>query len=425
MKYNPSIHKLSNGVTVLLDPMDLETTNVKVQFSTGARDENPNEYGLAHFCEHMLCKGTPRFPTQKFIDEYMDYHAGTKNAGTGMADIQFYGRILAENAGVLIDYLGDQIQNSLFDTDKIEIERKVISDELRRYLDSPAEQLTAFSAQKLFGGATYSANRIIGTFENIASFTREQMLEFMSRRFSAGNCIIGISGKIADAGKMLSDLDKAFGWLKPTDISENSDIHYTPAIAHNSKLDKNNVKLRIYFPDIFEASYENRFMNMCVGKFERNLGKKLYEVVRRENGLVYGFSSSGIGNEKTGVSGFSTETAVGNLEKCVALVARTAYKVYNDNEITADDLERFNRKNKLADADWMESAGRRCDKLISFYHNHGCLYDFYDTVRMSESITRDDVIENSRGYFAGPMSIITQGVDFDSDMKAVWEENFK
>ena len=74
MNYNPSIHKLSNGVTVILDPMELETTYVKVHFSTGSRDEAPNEYGLTHFCEHMLCKGTPRFPSKKSIDDYLDYH---------------------------------------------------------------------------------------------------------------------------------------------------------------------------------------------------------------------------------------------------------------------------------------------------------------------------------------------------------------
>ena len=53
MKFAPQLHKLSNGLTVILDPMDLETINFKVLFCTGSRDEKPNEYGLTHFCEHI------------------------------------------------------------------------------------------------------------------------------------------------------------------------------------------------------------------------------------------------------------------------------------------------------------------------------------------------------------------------------------
>ena len=79
MKYEPTLHKLSNGVTVILDPMDLETTAVKVYFNTGSRDELPHEYGLTHFCEHMLCKGTKRFPSKREIDDYFINNKGLKH----------------------------------------------------------------------------------------------------------------------------------------------------------------------------------------------------------------------------------------------------------------------------------------------------------------------------------------------------------
>jgi len=425
MDFKPTMHKLSNGITVLLDPMDLETVNVRVMFRTGARDEAPNEHGLTHFCEHMLCKGTTRFPTQKIIDEYMDYNAGTRNASTSNSELNFFGRILAENVNVLIDFLGDQLQNSLLQPEKIEIERKTISDELRRALDDPASQLYYFTLKNLFNESMGFQNHTLGSFENIAGFTRNQMLEFLSRRLSAKNCIIGISGKINDADDVLRCLEKTFGFLPATDVSENTNIKYTAAIAHNSQPDKNNVRLRIYFPDIWEFTFENRIKNFCVGKFERYLTDELYEVVRREHGLAYGFSGTGIGNEKFGCNGFATQTSPENLEKCVALIAQHSCKIYNENKISDKDLERYRRINRLADADWMESAGRRCDRLISFYRDFGRVYDFFDTRRMSNSITRDDVIKNSREYFRGPVSIITQGADYTADLKSVWEDNFK
>ena len=102
MKYNPTLHKLSNGVTVILDPMDIETVAIKVLFATGNRDELPHEYGITHFCEHMLCKGTSKLPNKRAIDDYMDYYGASRNAVTGNAYMALIGRVLAENVNILI-----------------------------------------------------------------------------------------------------------------------------------------------------------------------------------------------------------------------------------------------------------------------------------------------------------------------------------
>lgn len=424
MEFNPSLHKLSNGIPVIIDTMDIESCAVKVLFRTGSRDEAPHEYGITHFCEHMLCKGTTRFPSQRDLTEYLEYNGGVRNALTGNNRIAFYGRIVAENLSVLLDLIGDQIQNSLFDPAKIELERQVIADERRRALDDRIRQFGDFISGKLFDYATFSY-RGLGPFENIASFTREQMLDFLARRLSAKNCIIGISGKVKDMDAVLNCLEQKFAFLPTHDVPENDAITYTPTVAHSRKPNNKNVKLRIYFPEIWAPTFENLFKNMCVAKFEKHLIRELKEVLRQQNGLVYGLSDAHTGNEKLGVTGFSTETAPENIARVVALMARTAHRIYTENPINDDVLARFRNINKLGRADFLESASERCDALLSDYRFFGHLYDFYGTVRMSDSITCNDVIENSRGYFDGPMSIITRGADFTDDLQAIWYENFK
>ncbi len=423
MKYNPTLHKLSNGVSVILDPMELETTAVRVAFLTGSRDEAPNEYGITHFCEHMLCKGTPRFPNKKAIDDYMDYHGAVRNASTGSSSLAFYGRILASNVNVLIDYIGDQLQNSLFDPAKIEIERRVICDELRRALDNPGRQFDDFMSERLFGNRTFST-RNLGTVETINSFTRDQMLEFLSRRLSARNCIIAISGQISDPDAILTQLEKSFAFLPTHDVVHDTYIPYTPGVFHNSK-PNNNVRLRILFPDKWGNAFENYFKNICVGRFERYMNKQIADILRQDNGLVYGFGGFAAGNHQHSWNGFATETAADNIAQVVALIAKHAYRIYNSPEITSDDLDRYNRKDSLGDADWLESSSARRDRLISFYQNHGRIYDFNWVLEQFDKITVSDVVENSRGYFGGPISIITQGADFDADLMAIWQNNFK
>ena len=424
MKYNPTLHKLSNGVTVILDPMDIETVSAKVVFRTGMRDEKPNEYGLTHFCEHMLCKGTKSLPNKKAINDYMDYYGATRNAATGIAEMGVYGRVLAENVNVLLGFFADQLQNSLFDPDKIEIERGVICDERRRALDNPVRQFGDFMSGKLFNYATFSM-RGLGPEENIMSFTREQMLEFLGRRLSAKNCLIIMSGRLDNPMGVLDCLEKEFSFLPTHDVSENREIVYTPTVAHNSLPDKKNVLLRILFPAVWPYDLEHRFNRMCCRRFERFMNEKIFNILRQENGLVYGGGLTSVGNENFELRGFATETSPGNIKKVVALIAKNAYDIYNNLGITAEDLDRYNRKDRLGTADWLESATSRCDTLSAEYIDYGLLYDYQETIRLYNSVTTADVRKYSRGYFDGAMSILTQGADYDADLRAVWDENFK
>lgn len=424
MIFNPILHILPSGLTVILDPMDLVTTTVKVFFNTGSRDEAENELGLTHFCEHMLCKGTPSFPNKVAIDNHMDYHGGWRNAATSISSLAFYGRIVAENAHLLISFLGDQLQNSLFDPKKIEIERKVVCDELRRAQDDPNRQFNSFMAEHVFNWGT-SSLRTLGSVETIMSFTREQMLEFISRRLSAKNCIICVSGKIADMDKTLKHIEQVFSFLPTHDVTANTDILYTPCVIHNLKPEQKNVRLRIIFPDIWPFTMDYYFNNLSVGRFERYINKQIANVLRQDNGLVYGFGGFNTGNERHFWNGFATETSATNIERVVQLIAQNAYDIYNNLGITEDDLDRYNRKDALGEADFKESATQRCDKLVGFYRHHKQLYEYDWVTEQIHKITPQDVQKYSRGFFDGPMSIVTQGADFKADLATIWQENFK
>ena len=153
MQYNATLHKLSNGITVILDPMEVATDEFSICFHTGGKDEKPDEYGITHFCEHMFCKGTPRFPTARIAKDYLADNGGTTNAQTGLSRIEFVGRIVARNLNILIDFIADRLQNSLFDEKTIENERGVITEELHRALSRDNIKMQIFhenSHQSIF-----------------------------------------------------------------------------------------------------------------------------------------------------------------------------------------------------------------------------------------------------------------------------------
>ena len=425
MKFDPKLYKLSNGVCVVLDNMDIETAFVQINFFTGSRDENPNEYGITHFVEHMLCKETTNFSSEKQRRDYLQNKGGYVNADTSTQEIRLYGRIIAENLPLLLDVLADQINNKLFVPETIEREKSIVINELNRYMSNNDERLSSFFDKTLFNVYVPNGEVTLGNVETIKSFNQKQLFEFFDRRFSGQNCIITVSGKIIDEKDTLAQIEKLFSGLSNHKVSENSDLTYCPTVAHNSDIQKETDYLAIVFPDLRENTYENRLQNMAMGFFEQYLSQELLNTVRFENGLVYDIGTDTFGNEKFGLNGIATQTTPEQIGDVVSIIAKTCYDVYNKKQITEEELQRYKNFVKLPRADFLESSSSRARRITNYWHNYHRLYDYYKSTSEADSITLQNVLDASRGFFDGEMSIITQGANFDADLKKIWIDNFK
>lgn len=424
MQFNPTLHKLSNGLTVILDPMELETAQVKVRFDTGSRDELPHEYGITHFCEHMLCTGTSRFPTKRDLGNHLSDNAGYFNAFTSETILEFHGRILGDNLGVLIDCLADMLKNSKFDDTAIELERTAILDERRRALDNPDRQCDDFISRTLHGNDIMSF-RTIGTEENIKSFTREQMLDWVRRRLSTKNCVIAISGKITDKNAVLKQISDAFAFLPRHDVSTNKELVYMTTTAHNLRPTDASVSLTILAPKLYTYTLENYFGRQTERKLMMYLQQELQEVLRSQNGLVYAVRTDVWGggfNQQRNM--IMTKTSAKNIGRVVELVAKTMSGMLSDKQKINEFLQRSNRRAKLGDADWKEDPKSRSGTLITHYKRTGQLYNLDEVIKLQEGMTADDIVKYCARFFDKDVSIITTGPKFDDDLMAIWNKNF-
>ena len=424
MKFEATLHKLSNGVTVILDPMDVATDEVCICFRTGSGDEEPNEYGITHFCEHMFCKGTPRFPTSRSGKDYIANNGGNVNAATSLDYLRFVGRIVSENLWILLDFLADRIQNSLFDADTIENERGVILDELRRSLSKNGVKQTIFVEKNLYNIEVPNGEMTLGNSENIKSFSRQDLLDFAARRMSGKNCLICVSGKIESKDELLNKLEERFNFLPAHNVEKKRHWQYTARTAHNLMPELKNDVIEILFPCLWPATIEYKYQDICVSKFEHLLREKMFDVLRSENGLVYGCGFSNRGDILSPVCGPYTETAPENVARVVGLIAKTAHDVYVSG-VDADFLTKDKNLNKLSRANFLESNAERCRRNVWDWGYFNIAHDFYRDCELADSVTPGDVIKYTRGIYDGPMSIITHGPKFDGDLQQIWKDNFK
>src|SRR5579884_2454667 len=119
-------HQLSNGLQLLGQQMpDLESVSVCFYVRTGSRDEHdPAIYGVSHFLEHMVFKGTQHRDAEQITLAFNEMGAEF-NAFTSVEQTVYYARILREYLPKAIDLLGDMMRPRLDATD-FALERNVI-----------------------------------------------------------------------------------------------------------------------------------------------------------------------------------------------------------------------------------------------------------------------------------------------------------
>src|SRR5215472_16215655 len=101
------ISKLSNGLTVVTDPMPgLERASLGIWVNTGSRNETPPEMGVSHMLEHMAFKGTAS-RNARAIAEEIEAVGGILNAYTGREQTAFHARILKDDVPLALDIIAD------------------------------------------------------------------------------------------------------------------------------------------------------------------------------------------------------------------------------------------------------------------------------------------------------------------------------
>ena len=192
MKYNT--YTLDNGLRIIHLPSDSKVVYCGYQINAGTRDEEPGEEGLAHFCEHATFKGTERRKAWHILN-CLESVGGDLNAYTNKEGTVYYSAILKEHIARAVDLLSDIVFHSVYPQAEIDKEVEVICDEIESYNDSPAELIYDEFENILFKDSSLGHN-ILGTAEQVRSFTTEDALRFTRKLYRPDNAIFFAYGDI-------------------------------------------------------------------------------------------------------------------------------------------------------------------------------------------------------------------------------------
>ena len=204
---------LANGFKTLVLPRRHAPVAVcDLYYPVGSVNEPPGKSGLAHFVEHMLFKGTERFPKGQ-IDRLAFVAAGHSNAETGEDSTHYWFAFPSDRWELALALEADRMRGAAFDPREIEAERHVIVEERARDLDSPAGRLDQNHLALSFLRHPYR-NPILGWPEDLASITLDDLREFYRQHYRPDGAVLVVVGDI-DPARALQRVEHHFGAIPP------------------------------------------------------------------------------------------------------------------------------------------------------------------------------------------------------------------
>src|SRR5215813_8316173 len=207
----PTRYVLNNGVRVLVQEYrSSEVVAVQLWVRAGGRDEAPTELGLAHYLEHMLFKGTTT-RSKGFVDRDVESVGGYVNAGTSF-DFTYYHVVLpATRAVATVEMLADISVNSILDETELELEKKVVLEEMRLTEDAPRRYLIRQLYGVVFGSHPYARSGL-GTAEIIQALKRDTLLSFYRRYYVPEAFTLVVVGPV-DPAEALRAAERSLGQI--------------------------------------------------------------------------------------------------------------------------------------------------------------------------------------------------------------------
>lgn len=313
------IIELKNSTRLVLEPMSgAQSAFVGVWVKAGSGNEAFSEWGVSHFIEHMVFKGTKN-RTALQISEESDYVGGQSNAFTSRECTCFYSRTLPEDIELSFDILSDVYHNPLFDKKDIDLERGVIQEEINMLEDCPEDlvqdRLLAEIYQKNALG-----REIAGSIESVEKIDRALMLDYMRRYYTPDNTVITVCG--AFDPKKAENLARKYFEIKSSRFSGAGLT--APTFAPAKRLWEKNTEqahLCLSFPAPPAGDDEMSYaLSILSNVFGGGMSSRIFRSVREERGLCYSIYSY---SSQTPVSGlFSIYTGLNraNLSEAEALI---------------------------------------------------------------------------------------------------------
>ena len=402
LKDKASVFKLSNGQKVVIAPKK-GPTMVKTAYNVGAINETEDIKGMSHYIEHNLFNGSKDLAPKEY-DKQLSELGGITNANTNYATTNYFLQLQLIEEGFLEEAIrlnALQTQFPTFPQEQLEKEKEPVKSEIDVYKDMPDDITHNQAINDLFGIKTPASNYILGTKDNINSFTREKVLDYYNTWYTPDNAVTVITGDV-DVDETISLVSKYYN--KPNDYSNVNKRHTQPLQYNDKPIRRDIISPNATIPHISmgfaipegTSKSDLEKISMAFNILESpnsTLSKRLDKI-----GAKFDFNEEKIQNKPDGARARMIEVDIPeqNLEQALKIIYEEITNISN-NPTPQENLDNIKNR-KINHLNSVTESSNTLNDFISDAALNGDFDYWKNTSNIIKSITPEDIMQSVRQY---------------------------
>jgi predicted Zn-dependent peptidase len=352
-------YTLQNGIRIVAEQIPyVRSIALGMWIGAGSERETKTLNGISHFMEHMLFKGTIT-RTARQIAEGFDQFGGQVNAFTSKELTCYYAKVLDQHFEMSLELLADMFLHSTFDEQELEKEKKVVLEEISMVEDTPDDLIHDVLSEISFSSHSLGYP-VIGTMENVSSFTREQLLTYQEQYYNPYNVVISLAGNIPD--DFIQQIEKYFAHHHGENVTQDHTVPvFTPQkIAKQKATEQSHLCIGYQGLSVKDAQiYPLILLNNILGG---NMSSRLFQEIREERGLAYSVYSYHSSHRENGLFAIYAGTKHGQEQEVCNVIADVLHQIA-DHGVLELELKKAQEQLKGSMMLGLESTHNRMSRL--------------------------------------------------------------
>lgn len=389
-----------NGFTILHERIpSSKILNIRCVVNAGSSSEKREEFGVAHYLEHMFFKGTLK-KNYKEVNRIVS-EIGDTNAYTSRERTVFYISTLTSNFKKAADILTEMVFEPAFPPEEFEKERTVILEEYQSSIDNPNRYFAGISGESFWG--TPRGHKVLGNKNTLLNMKLDDLKSFRERFYVIDNLFFVVVGNVSEEevsnifGELLANVPSIYYGKKDKSIIDYGDVDCSEfSFNHKSQQSIISIMSKTYgASEDYDTNFVQKVFATGMGSGMHSL---LFDRIREELGLCYSIGMS----PETYADVGSIYTCCMLDQKNIPLAKEEIFNIYKKVREEGFDLKllEISKKNLLFGiAGEMEKGEDFAYLFMDNYFRNGCkVYNFEDMQSKIESITNDDIIRFANEY---------------------------
>ena len=394
-------YNLDNGLHVILhQDKSAPVVITSVMYHVGAKDEQPNRTGFAHFFEHLLFEGTKNIARGEWF-KIVTANGGNNNANTTDDRTYYYEVFPSNNLQLALWMESERLMHPVINQVGVNTQNEVVKEEKRLRVDNqPYGNLIKAVKENMFKVHPYRWTTI-GEMEHLDAATLEEFQAFNKKFYIPNNAVLVIAGDFdpAQAKAWVKDYFSVIPKGTPVTRQKFEEAPITQTLK--ATWQDPNIQIPMMVATYRTPSMKTRdarILDMISSYLSDGKSSKLYKKVVDDKKMALQIGAFNYSQEDYGMYIlYGMPMGQNTTEGLLKEVDEEIVKLQNDL-ISEKDFQKLQNKFENQYVNSNASVEGIAENLASFYLLYGDVNLINTEIDIYRSITREEIREAAKKY---------------------------